>query len=420
MKKFKLVGVLVLLSIFTRSAYAQCAKFEPPDGTAILIMGQDLGSLGGSASPNNNGYIENVGGPVPGGVTTYLSIPSLAGMTSITNYGGGDICAQCITDNTLYKNSVLAVGLYLVGELANINNGTRDGVLLQLANWIKGRSQPVFLRIGYEYDGSWNNYNAAAYKLAYKRIVDKMRLAGVSNCAYVWQGSGYSNDTTYLKQWYPGDDYVDWMAYSHFKYASNGSGEIALARSHQKPLMIAEATPRGDIITTGYSWDGWFGPLFQHIQNNKDVIKALAYINANWNAQPMWIGQGWGDTRVQNNATIKTKWLAEISSSFWLNASPTLFQTLDCDANQIEDTSVNSINIFPNPSNGEINIALPFLEEIKEISISDINGKEIYNSSDYSNINLKINLNENISAGVYVVNIALRSGAFSKQKIIVF
>ncbi|MFM7022611.1 MAG: T9SS type A sorting domain-containing protein [Flavobacteriales bacterium] len=408
----KILSYILFLLLIAPSSFSQCAKFEPPDGTAILILGQDLGSVGGFSSPNNKGYIEKVGAPVPGGVTTYLSIPSLAGMTSITNYGAGDICAQCITDNATYKNSVLSIGLYLVDELGNINKGLRDGVINQLATWIKGRTQPVFLRIGYEYDGSWNKYNAAEYKLAYKRIVDKFRTASVNNCAYVWQGAGYATDTTFLKQWYPGDDYVDWMAYSHFKYASNGSGEIALARAHHKPVMIAEATPRGDIIAPGYSWDTWFAPLFQHIQDNKDVIKALAYINANWNGQWMWSGQGWGDTRIENSSTIKAKWLAEISSSFWLTASPNLFATLDC-----SDTATtlpqNNLHVFPNPSNGEINIEF-VTSSSKEIVITNLNGETLFSKSSSDNNPTKINT-ENFASGMYIISVKSENEIVQKK-----
>ena len=65
---------------------------------------------------------------------------------------------------------------------------------------------------------------------------------------------------------------------------------------------VAEATPQryqtGDLNfsyggadftakTAMEIWDEWYGPLFQYIHEHSDVIRALAYINADWDSQPM-------------------------------------------------------------------------------------------------------------------------------------
>ena len=50
-----------------------------------------------------------------------------------------------------------------------------------------------------------------------------------------------------------------------------------------------------------------------------------------WNAQPMR-GDGsslyWGDSRIQANALLRERWLAEIQSDAWLHGSPDLFDPL--------------------------------------------------------------------------------------------
>ena len=43
-------------------------------------------------------------------------------------------------------------------------------------------------------------------------------------------------------------------------------------------------------------------------------IKIVSYINANWESQPMWQGQKWGDSRIQKSKKIKTQWLEKIRS----------------------------------------------------------------------------------------------------------
>ena len=415
----KLLCLLLHALFFGATAFAQCAKFEPPNGSAILILGQDMGSVGGFAAPNNNGYIENVGGPIPGGITTYTDIPYLQGTASTTNYGAGDLCGQCIADNPLYKNSVIAIGLYMVDELGNINSGYRDPAILQLANWVKSINNPVFLRIGYEYDGNWNGYYPSAYIAAFQRIVDKFRANNVTNCAFVWQSTGQSYDSTFLKQWYPGDNYVDWIGYSHFTYTTKGVAEMKIARAHHKPVMIAESTPQYDHINSSYDWNKWFGPIFKHIQDNKDVIKAFAYINANWDAQPLWYGDGWGDTRIENSSNIKTKWLAEINTPFWLKSSPTLFATLNCSSTEIENIPPEiSFNAYPNPSNGEINIYLKHPAEVKEINITNLSGQTVFKEFSFSDNTIKISLEDELAAGIYIVSIKNELGS-SQQKIVV-
>ncbi len=310
-------------------SFGQDAMFEPKDGKAIMIMGQDLGAVGGFPKPNNDGYIDHID-IMPGGVTSYTSIPALNGLKELTNYGAGDVNAQAIVDNKKFDESVLVFGLSMVNQLKSIANGSHDEKIKELAMWIKEQERPVFLRIGYEFDGEWNRYEPELFVRTYRRIVNIFRNNYVENCATVWQSTGRF-DSTFLLKYYPGDEYVDWVGYSHF--GNLGQSMIDIGRAHNKPCMIAESTPihlrtPGDDKHGEEVWNAWFVPFFEHVHKNSDVIKAVAYINANWDVQPMWAGQDWGDSRVQSNTYIKKKWLEEITNGFWLNASPELFDTL--------------------------------------------------------------------------------------------
>ena len=192
---------------------------------------------------------------------------------------------------------------------------------------------------------------------AWRRIVDVMRAEGVENVVTVWQSSAAPIDDAIEQRhediavWYPGDDYVDWVGLSWF---IDGDEEqtvdigydvptarvladevLALAREHGKPVMIAEASPQGYDITARTTahhsplwdgepntatrqlteqelWDAWFAPFFAYVQANDDVIDAIAYINCNWDAQPMWgppyEGGYWGDTRVNQSEVITANW----------------------------------------------------------------------------------------------------------------
>jgi hypothetical protein len=114
--------------------------------------------------------------------------------------------------------------------------------------------------------------------------------------------------------------------------------------------MIAEATPRADLkVGDGTAhWTSWFNPLFEKIYMH-DRIKALAYINVNWDSQSMWQGQGWGDSRVQVNEVIMENWQNEIQKDSWILASDSLFELLDYQ--KWQDTDVSDVSGIQSPGN---------------------------------------------------------------------
>ena len=315
-------------------------KFAPPDGQNLLIVGQDLDSVAG--------YVQGVG--TPGGTTTYCDIAEqnqayiLYGCREpheTVDYGAGPINAH--ENLRLYPNSVLAMGLYMVDDsgqnLNKIADGTFDNYIDHLANLFKEDGRPIFLRIGYEFDGPWNHYDPNGYIAAYRHIVDRFEFLGVDNVAYVWQAATWQV-TTGVGQWYPGDEYVDWTGVSYFVYTPAPYDEmLEFSRLHNKPMLVSEAAPQGfDLndntryqqgsVTDDEIWYGWYDGFFYWLQENADVVRGVAYINADWKSQAMW-GDLWGDTRIETNAYIEQRWLEKVDNDGWLNASPDLFNILE-------------------------------------------------------------------------------------------
>ena len=131
---------------------------------------------------------------------------------------------------------------------------------------------------------------------------------------------------------------------------------LNFARARLKPVVIAESAPqRYDLeqLTRSHSspiWDGppgklklqktakeiwqeWFQPFFEYIHDNADVIRAVAYINADWDSQSKWsspYSEGyWGDSRIQANPEISGYWLGEIGNTdLWLHGSQDISQRL--------------------------------------------------------------------------------------------
>lgn len=310
--------LLPFLSLVFLIAASPRAKFEPPEGKVLLFVGQDNKTI--------NGYVK-AAGIVPAGFMTYTSIQKLEGLDSEgPDYGSGTMHADRLSAE--YKETCLQVGLYEVDALKDILSGKYNANIDRLAKWLKRSGRPVFLRIGYEFDGPHNRYNPKEYAAAYRYLVDRLRAAGVKNAAYVWH-SYASNSSRSIAPWYPGDDYVDWVGISYFDQPrSLMSRALAFAREHGKPLMIAEATPRGSGVTHGQpSWNAWFRDFFRFSADHG--VKAISYINSNWEEMPMWQGQGWGNARLQDNPLVLSLWLEEIKKEKYLNSSKGLLKSLE-------------------------------------------------------------------------------------------
>jgi hypothetical protein len=319
-------------------------KFSPPAGQVLLIIGQDTDSI--------DDYVASTS-IVPGGVTGYTSLNRLEGIYNTADYGSGPHNLSYLAET--YPSSAIAVGLHMVDFLPLAASGRADSKIDALLEALASFERPVFLRFGYEFDGEWNHYDPEEFVAAWRHFHERMRVKEIKNIALVWQsatwcGGRYSGHP--LEAWYPGDEYVEWMGISYFIQAADCAGRpfdelLTFARERGKPVMVAEATPQryqtGDLTfsddganftakTAGAIWDEWYWPLFNTIHNNGDVIRVLAYINADWDSQPMWSAPYrsgyWGDSRIQADEEIKKRWLAEVEGDFWLHASPDLFTAL--------------------------------------------------------------------------------------------
>ena len=329
----------------------------------FYFVGQDLDAL--------RGYFGSECCLEPDGATAYLSLyrlldgedygglgygPDGTRLSPEASWGAGRVGA--LQTATEFGVPHLAIGLFMAEEepngLARIIAGEFDEEIRHLAEFIKSRRGKVFLRIGYEFDGAWNPgyQDTEKFIAAWRRIVDLHREVGTDNAIFVWQASASPIDDRIegrredIRDWYPGDDYVDYMGISWFLppneqqtvegYTAPTQSALAeelflFARARGKYVMIAESAPQGFDINERFTanispiWDGpsaenrtpltdneiweiWFAPYFEMINENADIVRAVAYINVDWDSQPMWghpYDNGfWGDTRLESNALI--------------------------------------------------------------------------------------------------------------------
>ncbi len=334
------------------------AKFEPEHGKVLLFVGQELEAIGG-LDAFDNGYLDHFPAPagwtaytflMPGDSTTFsLPLDGLDGIWSTDTWGDGYSNMSLQATDPSFQHMALAIGLAMVNHEEAVANGEPDDLIHRLANYMQELApRPVFLRIGYEFDGhSWNHYDLDHYKAAYRRIKDIFDEIGVDNVAYVWQSTGWVSIQDMLEEWYPGNEYVDWCGYSFFSRWKEVE-MIDLARKKGKPVFIAEASPTVSDHTVKFdgqtrpivlsdpaqaqeAWDKWFTPFFSTIDAHPDLVKAISYINCHWKNNDLWKNNPTFqrvDARLQTSDMISRKWLEEIGQDKYLHASETLFDYL--------------------------------------------------------------------------------------------
>ncbi|MGI5175596.1 carbohydrate-binding protein [Dactylosporangium sp. CA-152071] len=266
----------------------------------------------------------------------------------------------------------------IAGALGQQYRQNLDNLIVYLRN----TNRSVYLRVGYEFDGPWNCYNYDFYKAAFRVVKQRIDALGATNVATVWQSASYAKDgdaqykfdfsnPSHLSDWYPGDDVVDWVALSTFYWDANyrqyqwacdnptSSPKVLydrvlnFARSHNKPAMISESTPQAyrtanldasctnvnNRVSLNGDWTKigtWYNEYFNYINSNADVLRGAAYINSNWEAiaqfacppgassgQPGCSDGYWGNSRIQDNANIKSNFKRELQNSLFVNGTLT-------------------------------------------------------------------------------------------------
>lgn len=304
-------------------------RFVPPAGKTLLIMGQTIEDIDDymTSFPDK---------PVPGGWSAYWGIPEFKGITDThKNETGSSHNHQTLVER--FPNTVIQSAMWMVGTwdvAKNTARGNYDVVIKQYSTWAKSTDRPIYLRIGYEFDGPHNALEPDDYVKAYRHVVDLMRAEGVDNVAFVWHSYIFAPYKNYpLSSWYPGDEYVDWVGVSLFgllyqdaDLLTHGDAVMEFAKTHKKPVMVAESSPtsgvRPDDLTT---WNSWFVNFFSVCYRKN--IKAISFINANWESY-YFEGIDWKDARLTNNEQIANAWFLETGKDRYLKQSPDLFDQL--------------------------------------------------------------------------------------------
>jgi len=204
----------------------------------------------------------------------------------------------------------------------NVAAGKYDAQLHAILSGLLSLNVPIYLRIGYEFNGHWNGYEPETYRAAFRRIALMARQDYPDlKLATVWCVEPGGLHAPW-QQYQPGADVVDWWGVDVFspeQITYRVTQEyLAAALRAGKPVMIGESTPRYVGVKEGESaWQRWYAPYFDLI-HTCPAIKMFCYINWDWSKYPMW--QDWGNARIQDNAMVQTNYLQEMQHPYYQHA----------------------------------------------------------------------------------------------------
>lgn len=327
-----LAGAALLVS----TALSQQPPAARSPGSVLMIAGQSREEF--------RDYIADVTGqgrqcPLPSGASFYTNL-NLTGFRSPHANEPGDHHQDMEYLRMAQSPLVMQVALWLSrDQVLQLAAGEFGPAVEALHRELAALRRPVFLRIGYEFDGPHNRYPPEPFVQAWRNIAKVMRKT--PDIILVWHS--FALIPTYQErpftEWYPGDEYVDWVAISYFQVGeegyyrgSNRDAVIAFAREKGLPVMIAEASPirytrRQKTLKGEAWWDYWFRPLFRMIDENPE-IRALSIIHVDWDGQKQHNFLDWGDSRLDRDSFILRQWRKEASAPRWTPADEKLYDAV--------------------------------------------------------------------------------------------
>lgn len=176
-------------------------------------------------------------------------------------------------------------GIVVDSSLSLVIDGEFDYYIQDWARKITRYGKPIFLRLGHEMTNpwySWSNHHGnsgESYVAMWKHVYELFQIEGAKNAAFVW-----SPFTPTDSLFYPGPDYVDWIALDIFNYGSISESGAWLdfytitkyyydSYKHlNKPIMVAEV----GCSSYGGNKNLWYRDMFHSLAvNNFPKIKLL-------------------------------------------------------------------------------------------------------------------------------------------------
>ena len=188
--------------------------------------------------------------------------------------------------------------------LRSIADGEWDPYIDEWAAAAAAHGQPIVLRLAAEMNGNWytwseqtNGNSEGDYVDMWRHVHSRFEAAGADNVVWLWSVNRSDNLKTDIIDYWPGEEYTDWVGISGYWRGHEGAPEPTfdsvysntlseLREITAKPILLAEVGAGTNVDADRINW---LTTLFDGLETNPDII-GFVYFNDN---------KAGGDFRIQ-------------------------------------------------------------------------------------------------------------------------
>ena len=226
--------------------------------------------------------------------------------------------------------------------------GTWDEYIDRWGDGARAYGRPFLVAWGLEMNGDWFPWSGTyfggekavpgaspvrhqgpeKFKRAYRYVVDRVRARGAKNILWVFHANNFSEpseDWNHLKQYYPGPEYVDWLAVSAYGKQFPTEPWVDLydvledpyrelcELDPTKPILLAEFGV-GEFPSTGDKAE-WFKEAFASLEHKMPRIKGAVYWHERWQNSD----QTYSNLRINSSPEALEAFRAGVADRYWLD-----------------------------------------------------------------------------------------------------
>ncbi len=173
-------------------------------------------------------------------------------------------------------------------RLARIIDGTWDDHIRKWARQLRMLKYPVSLRFAQQMNGDWfpwsekvNGNQPGEYVSAWRHVRKIFDAEGVSNVTWVWSPNVSYTGSAFLRDLYPGDQFVDWIGVDGYNGGTalpwggwQGPDELYLPTVRELRTITKKPVVLTEVASTeiGGSKANWIRDLFQTLDRERDIM----------------------------------------------------------------------------------------------------------------------------------------------------